>query len=83
MSKSKIYDLAKQNGITDIDRWSSGIEHHPKSIELMNFLAIHDFNDYSDSFCWKKGGDGDNGEVLMYQLDAYYETIDIQNNTTN
>jgi hypothetical protein len=39
----------------------------------MRFVAEHDFNDYDDYFCWKLGGDGDNGETLIYIMDAYFE----------
>ena len=39
----------------------------------MSFLMDHDFNDYEDHFCWKKGGDGDNGETLMFQMDPFFE----------
>lgn len=59
-----------------IDRWGDGIEHHPKSIELMEFLKEIDWEIYKDHFCWKTGGDGDNGESLMYQMDAYFEAKD-------
>lgn len=58
------------------DRWSNGVPHHPKSIELMKHLESIDFNIFSDHFCWKTGGDGDNGETLMYQMDAYFEAKD-------
>ena len=54
------------------------MDHHPESIRLMKFLADHDFNDYNDYFCWKYGGDGDNGEALMYQMDAFFEARDKQ-----
>lgn len=57
-------------------RWEKGIKHHPKSIELMDFLQYIDFHVYDDHFCWKVGGDGDNGEALMYQLDAFFEAED-------
>lgn len=57
-------------------RWEDGVEHHPKSERLMEFLADYDFIKYGDHFCWKKGGDGDNGETLMYQLDAFFEMLD-------
>ena len=67
------YDEAKAAGLTELDRWSGGIAHHPKSVQLMEFLAEHDLKDYQDYFCWKKGGDGDNGETLMYQMDAFFE----------
>jgi hypothetical protein len=59
-----------------LDRWSNGIDHHPKSIELMKFLMEIDYKVYKDHFCWKKGGDGDNGEELMYQMDAFFEAKD-------
>jgi hypothetical protein len=75
-----IYEQAKMLGLTNKDRWGQGIEHHPKSEELMRFIAEHDFNDYGDYFCWKIGGDGDNGETLMYMMDAYFELMDILDN---
>ena len=59
-----------------LDRWGDGIEHHPKSVKLMEFLAELDFKVYGDHFCWKLGGDGDNGEALMFQMDAYFEAED-------
>ena len=70
------YEQARQLGLTNKDRWEAGIEHHPKSQRLMVFLKEHDFQDYGDYFCWKTGGDGDNGEVLMYQLDAFFELLE-------
>lgn len=69
------YEKAKELGLV-YDRWSKGTAHHPKSIRLMKFLEKIDFNDYSDYFCWKVGGDGDNGETLMFQLDAFFELLD-------
>lgn len=59
-----------------IDRWSEGREHHPKSYELMKFIEAIDFQNYGDYFCWKVGGDGDNGETLMFQMDAFFEAKD-------
>lgn len=59
-------------------RWENGIPHHPKSLELMEFLEQIDFHNYGDYFCWKIGGDGDNGETLMYQMDAYFEATEPQ-----
>jgi hypothetical protein len=59
-----------------MDRWEAGMEHHPKSVELMKFLMEIDFEVYGDHFCWKMGGDGDNGETLMFVMDAYFENID-------
>ena len=70
------YEKAKQFGLTKLFRWEEGIEHHPMSVRLMDFLAEHDFCDYNDYFCWKTGGDGDNGESLMYEMDAFFEMLD-------
>lgn len=70
------YNKAVELGLTNLDRWSNGIDHHPQSERLVRFLAEHDFHDYSDLFCWKIGGDGDNGEALMYQADAFFEMLE-------
>lgn len=79
ISGDEIYKIAKEKGLTDIDRWSDGVEHHPMSVKLMKFLSKHDFNDCSDYFGWSIGGDGDNGEVLMYEMDAFFEALDVIN----
>ncbi len=62
-------DLAK-------DRWSEAIPHHPKSVELMTHLEALDFHFNCDYFRWSVGGDGDNGEILMFLLDIYFERLD-------
>lgn len=61
---------------TDFEvRWEEGREHHPKSEELFEHLKALDFAN-EDYFNWKCGGDGDNGEELMYALDCYFERRD-------
>lgn len=72
------YEKAVKLGLTTKKRWQQGIQHHPMSITIMDFLCDHDFNDYDDHFCWKTGGDGDNGEALMYEMDALFELWSIQ-----
>ncbi len=57
-------------------RWEDGTDHHPKSVELYNAIATLDFEHGSDSFCFKSGGDGDNGEHLMYLMDIFFEEMD-------
>ncbi len=74
MAKEKYKSIVDREKTSD--RWGNGIDHHPKSIELMKFLEEVDFNAYGDYFCWKTGGDGDNGETLMYQMDAFFEAKD-------
>lgn len=62
---------------TDINkRWAQGLAHHPKSVELFRSLEKIDLAHGNDYFCWKSGGDGDNGEMLMYELDIHFETLD-------
>ena len=73
---NKDYIKAKELGLTQQNRWEQGILHHSMSERLMRFLADHDFNDYNDSFQWNLGGDGDNGESLMYEMDAFFEMLD-------
>lgn len=63
--------------ITDINqRWLNGTDHHPKSKIIFNAIKDNDWKYGNDYFCWKYGGDGDNGEHLMYLLDIYFETED-------
>ena len=72
-----LYEKSKSLGIISSEkRWEKGISHHPKSLQLGEFLEKYDFEDCGDSFGWKFGGDGDNGEELLYQLDVFFETLD-------
>ena len=59
-------------------RWERGAEHHPKASELMDHIMALDFEFNDDFFCWKRGGDGDNGEFLLYLLDMFFELQDEQ-----
>jgi len=59
---------------TDITKWwGKGIEHNPQSKELVRAVARLDITYGGNFFCFKIGGDGDNGEHLMYLLDIYYD----------
>ena len=58
---------------TPEERWEQGLPHHPKSEEIYNAIAKLDFKYGNDYFCFKSGGDGDNGEHLMYLLDMYFD----------
>lgn len=50
------------------ERWEKRIPHHELSKKIYKRLADLDFKN-GDVFCFKSGGDGDNGEHLMYLLD--------------
>ena len=56
---------------TDINkRWETGVDHHPQSEDIFKAISKIDFLLHGDSFCFKSGGDGDNGESLMYLMDV-------------
>ena len=57
-------------------RWEFGIPHNKKSIALFERIQELDFKYNNDYFEWKSGGDGDNGEELMYLLDQYFEEFE-------
>ena len=64
------YDIGK--------RWETGMGHHPKSIALFKRINEIDWVWGGDSFCWESGGDGDNGETLMYLLDVIFDEDDLK-----
>jgi len=53
-------------------RWEQGIPHDPRTVELFKHIAKIDFEECKDYFCFKSGGDGDNGEHLMYLIDDFF-----------
>jgi len=64
-TKGVEYDIGK--------RWENGIAHNHQSELLMDKIKKIDFIWNDDHFCWKTGGDGDNGEALMYVLDIIFD----------
>lgn len=62
------------------ERWEKGVPHDGRSRDIYNHIAKKDFEECGDSFCFKSGGDGDNGEHLMYLLDDYFEKQDKDKN---
>jgi len=69
-------EYPKVDGVEYGDRWSLGMDHHPKSKELYKKIEKIDFVWFDDHFCWKSGGDGDTGETLMYALDIIFDEKD-------
>lgn len=59
-------------------RWENGMDHHPKAIELYKLIADYDYKYGDDRFYFKSGGDGDNGEHLIYLLDIIFEEKDLE-----
>lgn len=54
-------------------RWEKGIPHNPQSVAIFKAIAKIDFEECDDFFGFKSGGDGDNGEHLMYLMDEWFD----------
>lgn len=72
--KNRITETKKKNRITE--RWENGVDHDNRSIEIYEAISKIDYEECSDSFQFTCGGDGDNGETLMFLLDCYFEDLD-------
>jgi len=70
------YQKAKELKLTQLNRWENGISHHPMSERVVKFMAEYDFRDCNDSMDINIGGDGDNGEEMMFLMDAFFEMLD-------
>ena len=63
---------------TDINkRWEEGTDHHPESDKIVRSIKYLDEKYGNDYFDLNIGGDGDNGEHLMYLLDIYFESKEL------
>jgi len=58
------------------ERWEQGIPHDPRSTNIFKAIEKIDFEECNDSMGFKSGGDGDNGETLMFLLDIYFARQD-------
>jgi len=78
MQVKQLWDRCKVLGIeADIrKRWRDGIDHHPRAEEIFEAIRASDWAFGGDHFCWKSGGDGDNGEMLKYALSVWCELED-------
>lgn len=62
---------------TEVERrWEQGIDHDPRSVALYHRIAEIDKEMGGDFFWFRHGGDGDNGEHLMFLLDIHFEQED-------
>jgi len=68
----------KLDGIeTNINkRWESGMPHHPEAEKVGRAIGFIDYKFGGDSLDLSFGGDGDNGDCLLYALDIYFEAKD-------
>lgn len=60
------------------ERLEKGIPHDERSEEVYQFLEAYDFRFGNDFFEFKAGGDGDNGEHLLYLLDEFFANKDVK-----
>ncbi len=63
-------------------RWEQCVPHDARSERLAGALAQIDAEN-DDEFDWKFGGDGDNGEALLFLLDIYFATNTEQQTITD
>ncbi len=79
LEKDLLERTQKANIETDINkRWEQGIDHHPEAEKLAREIAAIDWVFGDDSFCFKFGGDGDNGEQLCYLLNILFDLRDAE-----
>lgn len=62
--------------LTPHDRWEQGIPHDRRSLALALAISTIDREQNGDSLQLEFGGDGDNGEQLLYILDVYFAEKD-------
>lgn len=58
------------------DRWERGFDHDPRSEEIVRALDDLDWKFYDGHLDIRFGGDGDNGESMMYLLDWWFAERD-------
>lgn len=68
----KLEDYRVAHNLPKIENYGMSVEHNSKSKEIYDFISEVDFVN-GDAFCFKCGGDGDNGEMLMSLLDEYFK----------
>ena len=69
----KIRELyRKEHHLPKIENYGFSKEHNPKSKEIYDYISKVDYAN-GDAFCFKEGGDGDNGEMLMDLLDTFFD----------
>lgn len=60
-------------GLPEIDGYGMCTVHRPETEDLYDYISKLDFGN-GDRFCFRSGGDGDNGEALMTLIDYYFDS---------
>lgn len=63
----------KKKRLTVEQRWEKGVPHDPRSLALAKALRDADRDIGGDGLDLRFGGDGDNGEHLLFLLDDYFD----------
>lgn len=71
-----------EDGLTVGDRWEQGVPHDPRSVAILESISKIDAEQCNNYFDWRVGGDGDNGEELMYALDVHFASVDARAEVT-
>ena len=58
------------------ERYEQGIDHDPRSIAIYRHVKKLDDEECEGSLRLTSGGDGDNGEHIMYLMDDYFWELD-------
>lgn len=68
--------MRRRKELTVEERWEQGKPHDSRSLLIYRSIADIDYKQGDDTFGFKCGGDGDNGEHLMYLLDIHFDRVD-------
>lgn len=61
--------------VQTIENYGFAKKHDPRTEEIYEYIEELDILN-GDAFCFKSGGDGDNGEMLKDLLDHYFKSKD-------
>jgi hypothetical protein len=64
---------------TPAERWDQGIDHDPRSLEIIETIEEAD-RKYGDSYHDWGLGDGDLGQEIAYALDCHFHDKDREDN---
>ena len=59
-------------------RWEQGLPHDKRSEEIFRSIQNIDRGENGNWMDLESGGDGDNGEHLMYLMDIHFEMQDLE-----
>lgn len=57
-------------------RWEDGIDHHSISYNIISFMEALEIETGEYLVDIRTGGDGDNGESMMYLMDPLWEKLE-------